>query len=51
MQVVVMAPGEYEISDYLIRWAFPGVDQLQYCQPGPKVVLRVVDGEGSASSI
>lgn len=38
-----MAPGEYEISDYLIRWAFPGVDQLQYSQPGPRFVLRVVD--------
>lgn len=41
-----MAPGEYEVSDYLIRWAFPSVDQLQYSQPGPKFVLRVADDEG-----
>ncbi|BDA40386.1 probable trafficking protein particle complex subunit 8 [Coccomyxa sp. Obi] len=46
LRVVVMAPGEYEISDYLIRSAFPSVDSLQYSQPGPKFVLRVVDDEG-----
>jgi hypothetical protein len=42
-QVAVMAPGVFEISDYLIRWAFPDVDKLQYSQPGPSIVLRVED--------
>lgn len=45
VQVAVMAPGVYDISDYLIRWAFPDVDKLQYSQPGPPVVLRVEDEE------
>jgi hypothetical protein len=40
-QVAVMAPGVFEISDYIIRWAFPDVDKLQYSQPGPPIMLRV----------
>ncbi|KAK9916791.1 hypothetical protein WJX75_007099 [Coccomyxa subellipsoidea] len=43
LRVAVMAPGVFEISDYLIRWAFPDVDKLQYSQPGPSIVLRVED--------
>lgn len=43
LQVAVMAPGVYEISDYVIRWLFPDVDKVQYSQPGAPFVLTVED--------
>jgi hypothetical protein len=38
VQVAVMAPGVYDICDYLIRWAFTDEDKLPYSQPGPPLI-------------
>ena len=41
-QVAVFAPGVYEVTDYLIRWAY-AADNMQSSQPGPPILLTVED--------
>jgi hypothetical protein len=41
-QVAVFAPGVYEVTDYLIRWAY-AADNVQSSQPGPPILLTVED--------
>jgi hypothetical protein len=42
MQVAVLAPGEYDISDYVLRWALPDADK-QYSHAGAPFLLTVED--------
>ena len=37
----MFAAGMYEVTDYVIRWALPAPDNVQYSQPGPSFLLSV----------
>lgn len=43
VQLAVLAPGTYQVADYIVSWTFPELAGLHDTHPGPPLVITVED--------